>query len=105
MIETLEKLACQLAGREISDDAPATQKERIRIAAGLGYIDSRYVVFMNDTHGLPIEASLDWAMTHRGLRPDWSGLEAELIIQKGMSKENSQNQVAFIKRDYEMIHG
>ena len=103
LVLALEKLACTLAGRTIIEADPATQKERIRFAAALGYVDARFVVFLHDTHGVPIDITLDHAWKKYGLRPDWKGIERELVLQKRMSSEEARQQTTFIKRDFEFI--
>lgn len=103
LAEDFEKLACVDIGHVPAFTA-FTERERLRLAAMLGYVDARYCVNLMQTFGLPLEITLDRASKY-GLVPDWTGIYAEFVLQLGLSTDSAKRKMEALRREYVLSHG
>lgn len=76
----MEKFAIALH-EKLGLTLPIIRGQRILVAACLGYLDAKSMVFYKETYGLPLEIYSDMARKKFGnLKIDYGGLEHELLM-------------------------
>ncbi len=92
-IETLGRFLTDLSGGE---DKVGTREGRLAVAMAFGYLDARFMVYMMETHGLPLSIQAMKAKEN-GLKTDLNGLrwELEKIGKKPDTIESELKEVRF----------
>ena len=71
---TINELLIEISG---GSDKVGTLEGRMKVALSVGYMDSRTMVHLMETHGLPLSMCAMKCAEH-GLKIDYSGLRCEL---------------------------
>jgi alanyl-tRNA synthetase len=97
------KLLTDISGGEKN---VGTQAGRLRVAASVGYIDSRFMVFMKETYGYPLSMTAMKA-AENGLKVDYSGLRYELekIGKKEETIESELKEIRYFCKVKEEFSG
>lgn len=92
-LKLFEECLTDLSGGE---DKIGTQKARLNVAAYFGYLDARFMIYMMETHGLPLSIQAQKAK-EKGLKIDFGGLRYELerIGKKPETIESELREVRF----------
>lgn len=98
----LLEIGLESFAKAIHEAAPGDAMEkRVAVARACGYLDARFIVFLKETYGYPLDMAAMKA-AECGLKICWSDVKHELLMT-GMQEGGADAQIEeaqFILRDY-----